>query len=74
MGDTDRGECLEQTWFEGGCAYEDYRSPEGRLVLHRHYVGPEARGYPYDKLAEAPGKTIEGREYRLWYDVVLVEP
>ncbi|MCK5132486.1 MAG: hypothetical protein KAR40_10105 [Candidatus Sabulitectum sp.] len=48
----------------------------GRQVLHRRYVGPEApesKNYKYDSLMEEERKAFRGEEYRLSYDTVLTE-
>jgi hypothetical protein len=55
---------------------ESFYTGKGQQVLHRRYVGPEARisqNYSYDKLEDEERKVFRGTEYRLWYDTVIRE-
>jgi len=79
VGDRDRGQCLAvaEGLEQDGTPAETFYTPDGRVVLHRRYVGAKAGQSPYydfQKLPEEPNLVISGKEYRLWYDCVLVEP
>ncbi|MBD3370939.1 sigma-70 family RNA polymerase sigma factor [Candidatus Fermentibacteria bacterium] len=75
VGDTDYGRCLAVFWgTEGGTPAESFYTSEGRQVLHRRYVGPEApksENYSYPNLEGGQTRMHEDRKYRLWYDTVL---
>lgn len=78
VGDKDRGQCLAvlEGW-QGGTPCERFHTAEGRQVLHRRYVGPDAPhspNYDYENLSAEPNVVIGDKEYRLWYDTVLMEP
>ena len=78
IGDKRYGRCLAVFWGwqDDGTPAESFYSPDGRQVLHRRYVGPEApesQNYQYNNLMEEERKTFRGKEYRLWYDTVLME-
>ncbi len=77
IGDKHYGRSLAVFWgWENGTPAESFYTSEGRQVLHRRYVGPEApnsQNYQYASLMEEERKTFRGIEYRLWYDTVLME-
>lgn len=77
IGDKHYGRSLAVFWgWENGTPAESFYSSEGRQVLHRRYVGPEApdsHNYQYSNLMGEERKTFRGIEYRLWYDTVLTE-
>jgi len=77
IGDGDFGRCLSVFWgWESGTPAESFYTEQGQQVLHRRYVGPEARisqNYCFDKLREEERRTFRGTEYRLWYDTVIRE-
>ena len=77
IGDKRYGHCLAVFWaWQDGTPAESFYSSDGRQVLHRRYVGPEApesQNYQYAGLKEEERKTFRGKEYRLWYDTVLME-
>ena len=78
IGNKRYGRCLAVFWGwqDDGTPAESFYSSEGRQVLHRRYVGPEApesQNYQYANLKEEEIKTFRGKEYRLWYDTVLME-
>ena len=77
IGDKLYGHCLAVFWaWQDGTPAESFYSSDGRQVLHRRYVGPEAsesHNYRYANLKDEERKTFGGKEYRLWYDTVLVE-
>ena len=77
IGDKHYGRSLAVFWgWENGTPAESFYSSDGRQVLHRRYVGPEApdsHNYQYASLMEEERKTFRGVEYRLWYDTVLME-
>lgn len=53
---------------------ESFYTEQGQQVLHRRFVGPEARisqNYSFDKLREEESTTFRGTEYRLWYDTLI---
>ncbi|MCD4702451.1 MAG: RNA polymerase sigma factor [Candidatus Aegiribacteria sp.] len=77
IGDKQYGRSLAEFWgWENGTPAESFYSSDGRQILHRRYVGPEApesHNYQYAVLMEEERKTFRGKEYRLWYDTVLIE-
>ncbi len=77
VGGRQYGRCLAVFWsWEDGTPAESFYTPDGRQVLHRRFVGPEAsasRNYDYDKLAGETRKLFRDKEYRLWYDTLLME-
>ena len=77
IGDKRYGRSLAVFWgWENGTPAESFYSSDGRQVLHRRYVGPEApesQNYQYASLTEEERKTFRGKEYRLWYDTVIME-
>ncbi len=78
VGDKRYGRCLAVLWGwqNDGTPAESFYISDGRQVLHRRYVGPEApesQNYQYANLKEEERKTFRGKEYRLWYDTVLME-
>lgn len=78
VGNRDRGQCLAvlEGW-EDGTPWERFHTAEGRQVLHRRYVGPDAphsRHYDYENLPAEPNVVVGDKEYRLWYDTILMEP
>ncbi len=77
IGDKKYGRSLAVFWgWENGTPAESFYSSDGRQVLHRRYVGPEApesQHYQYASLTEEERKIFRGKEYRLWYDTVLIE-
>ena len=77
IGDKKLGRSLAVFWgWENGTPAESFYSSDGRQVLHRRYVGPEApesQNYQYASLTEEERKTFRGKEYRLWYDTVIME-
>ncbi len=77
IGEKRYGRSLAVFWgCENGTPAESFYSSDGRQVLHRRYVGPEApesQNYQYAGLMEEERKIFRGREYRLWYDTVLME-
>ena len=75
VGDTNRGRCLAVLeWEEDGTAAEMFYQPDGRNVLHRRYVGPDAKYGDYTHLPEDDVRIIEGKAFRHWYDTVLLNP
>ncbi len=78
VGDREWGKCLVVWWaWTDGTPVESYYTVEGREVLRRRYVGPDApvsRNYDYNKLSGEICRQFNGTEYRLWYDTVLMEP
>ena len=75
VGDIDRGRCLAVMQVGGdGTAAEMFYNREGRQVLHRRFVGPEATYGDYRHLSGEPVRPIQGKDYRHWYDTVLHEP
>ena len=75
VGDTDRGRCLAVLeWEADGTAAEMFYQADGRHVLHRRYVGPNARYGDYEHLPADDVRTINDQPYRHWYDSVLFEP
>ncbi len=78
IGDKQYGECLAVFWgWEGGTPAESFFSKNGRQVLHRRYVGPDApvsSSYEYSNLDGEYCRTFRSIEYHLWYDTVLIEP
>lgn len=76
IGEVKYGKCLSVFWsWQDGIPAENIYTAEGREVLHRRYVGPQAkpsRNYDYAKLCSDPSKVFHGQEYRLWYDTVLM--
>lgn len=78
VGDKERGQCLAvlEGW-QGGTPWERFHTADGRQVLHRRYAGPDAPHsphYSYANLPAEPNVVIGGKEYRLWYDTLLMEP
>ncbi|MCK5115511.1 MAG: RNA polymerase sigma factor [Candidatus Aegiribacteria sp.] len=77
IGDKRYGRSLAVFWgWENGTPAESFYSSDGRQVLHRRYVSseaPESQNYQYTSLIEEQRKTFRGKEYRLWYDTVLIE-
>ncbi len=77
IGEKRYGRSLAVFWgCENGTPAESFYSSDGRQVLHRRYVGPEApesQNYQYAGLMEEERKIFRGREYSLWYDTVLME-
>lgn len=77
VGDRDYGRCLAVFWgWENGTPAESFYTGEGRQVLHRRFVGPDApdsRNYRYDSLMEEERRVFRGTDYRLWYDTVIRE-
>jgi len=77
IGSKHYGHALAVFWgWENGTPAESFYTSDGRQVLHRRYVGPEApesKNYKYDSLMEEERKSFRGKEYRLWYDTVLME-
>gem|GEM_PF-492494 len=77
IGDKHYGRSLAVFWgWENGTPAESFYTSDGRQVLHRRYVGPEApdsQNYQYSNLMEEERRTFRGIEYRLWYDTVLIE-
>ena len=77
IGHKNYGQCLAviEGWQdETPC--ERFYTKEGRQVLHRRYVGPNAVNstyYNYGKLPTEPKLVIGNTEYRLWYDTVLIQ-
>ena len=75
VGETDRGRCLVVLLIDDdGTAAEDFHQPDGRVVLHRRYVGPDAGYGDYEHLPADPMRMINDKPYRQWYDTVLLEP
>ncbi len=77
IGETKYGRCLAVFWsWENGTPAESFYTSEGRQVLHRRYVGPDApesSHYNHDELLQEERRTFRGTEYRIWYDTVLSE-
>jgi len=79
VGDKDWGQCLAvvEGLEQDGTPAEMYYTPDGRVVLHRRYVGAKAAQspfYDFERLPEEPELVVSGIRYRLWYDCVLVRP
>jgi RNA polymerase sigma-70 factor, ECF subfamily len=76
IGGVKYGKCLAVFWsWQDGTPAENIYTAEGREVLHRRYVGPQAkpsRNYDYAKLDNDSSRVFQGQEYRLWYDTVLM--
>ncbi|MCD4708334.1 MAG: RNA polymerase sigma factor [Candidatus Sabulitectum sp.] len=76
VGDIKHGHCLAVFWsWQKGTPAESFFTSQGRQILHRRYVGPEApasQNYQYENLQEEDLKNFRGTEYRLWYDTVLI--
>lgn len=70
------GKCLAVWWgWNDGTPAESFYTADGRQVLHRRFVGPNApasRNYDYDKLGNENKTLFRGKEYKLWYDSILV--
>jgi hypothetical protein len=77
IGSRKYGPCLAVFWgWEQGTPAESFFTMDGRQVLHRRYVGPDAaesRNYRYDNLLQEERRVFRGTDYRLWYDTVLTE-
>lgn len=77
VGNRKYGQCLAVFWsWQDGTPAESFYTAGGRQVLHRRYVGKEApasRNYDYTKLTDESEKVFHGKDYRLWYDTVLME-
>ncbi|MBD3277226.1 MAG: sigma-70 family RNA polymerase sigma factor [Candidatus Aegiribacteria sp.] len=75
VGERDWGPCLAAFWgWENGTPAESFFTEEGRQVLHRRYVGPDAPSsgsYDYGNMLQEHRRDFEGVDYRLWYDTVL---
>lgn len=75
VGQIDRGRCLAVLeWDEDGTAVEMFFQPDGRCVLHRRYVGPDARYGDYAHLPEDNPRAIQSKAFRHWYDTLLLTP
>jgi len=76
VGEVKYGKCLSVFWsWQDGTPAENIYTSEGREVLHRRYVGLQAkpsRNYDHSKLNGDSSKVFRGQEYRLWYDTVLM--
>ncbi len=77
IGKINYGQCLAVFWsWENGTPAESFFTASGRQVLHRRYAGqkaPESQNYLYKDLSEESRKVFKGKEYRLWYDTILIE-
>ena len=77
IGDTVYERCLAVFWgWENGTPAESFYTSSGRQVLHRRFVGPDAPesgNYRYGSLLEEHRKLFRGKDYRLWYDTVLIQ-
>lgn len=76
IGEKKWGECLTVWWgWDDGTPAQSFYTAEGRQILHRRFVGhdaPSSRNYDYERLGEENVKFFRGKEYRLWYDCVIV--
>jgi hypothetical protein len=77
IGDKQYGKCLAVFWAWGdGTPAESFFTKEGRQILHRRYVGPDApvsSSYKYSNLDGENCRTFRDIEYHIWYDTVLIE-
>lgn len=77
VGDKYYGRCLAVFWgWENGTPAESFYTMQGRQVLHRRFVGPDApdsQHYRYDNMLEEERRDFRGTDYRLWYDTVIHE-
>ena len=75
VGDESKGRCLAVLERDDdGTAAELFYQPDGRCVLHRRYVGPDATYGDYPHLPPDDTRDIQGKPYRHWYDTVLLQP
>ena len=64
VGDINRGRCLAV--FE--------LDPDGRQVLSRRFVGPDARYGDYEHLPADTTRLVNDQAYRHWSDTILFDP
>ena len=77
IGDKIYEKCLSVIWnLEERCSpVESFYLPNGRVILHRRFMSKKSKYQKYVNFELLPGiskKIIEGEEYRLWYDSILM--